>query len=109
MMAAAARKQTLERCEFFEFFETGINLLPSEGAEPIHTEALATEAAHHGAVNHGAAQFVRIDGFVFQIHSRAGERAHEAAGKAIARTRWIEDVVEQISGHHEMLIFMPEN
>src|SRR5580700_4519245 len=109
MIAAAARKHRaperspLERRELFELFETGINLLPSQRAEPIHTEALATEAAHHGAVDHGAAQFARVDIFALEVHSRAGERAHEAARKTVAGAGGIEDVFEQISRHHEVL------
>src|SRR6202012_5420061 len=75
----------------------------------IYAEALAAEAAHDGAVDHGAPKFIRVDIVRLQIDARSGEIAHKPARETVARARWIENVVEQITGHHEMLVRMPEN
>src|ERR1035441_10331117 len=89
-MAAAARKQRivdaafLEGREILELFETGIDLLASQRAEPIDAEAFAAEAAHHRAVDHGAAQLVHVHVPVLYVDSRARQIAHETARETIA-------------------------
>src|SRR5580692_9323613 len=98
-MAAATRKQMLvettflEGREILELFETGIDLLAGQCAEPIDAEAFAAEAAHHRAVDHGAAQLVRIHVLALDVDSRARQIAHETTRETIAGARRIEHIV----------------
>src|SRR5215472_15697958 len=80
--------------ELFKFLEARIDLLASEGAEAVYTEALAAEAAHHGTVDYGAAEFVRVDVFRTQVHTGARQRSHKSAREAVARTGGIEDIFQ---------------
>src|SRR5205823_11477029 len=94
----------LERREFFEFFEAAIDLLSRQRAKTFHAKALATEAAHHRPVNYRAPEFVHVHIMGFEIDARAREIAHESTGETIARASGIENIFEQVAGHHEVFV-----
>jgi hypothetical protein len=75
----------LERSEFFKFLMAGINLLASQRAEPLHTEALVTKAAHHRTIYQGASEFVRAHVFGSQVDSGVlAQASHETNGSGCA-------------------------
>src|SRR5579871_6610246 len=105
--ASGPWKPRSECREFAELFEAGIDLRGFQRAESLHAETFAAEASHDGPVDHGAAQLASADVIAFQIETLLRQIADKAAGKAISRTGLIEDVFEQIAGHHEHRI-VPE-
>ena len=78
--------------------------IASERAETIHAELLATETAHHGAVDDGAAQLGRIEIAVRGRNTPTCQIADEASGKAIAGTGGIEHRLERQRRREEDVI-----
>src|SRR5450759_2492076 len=101
--SAASTIRPLKRGVVLELLITGLDLFTGQGAEPVHAELFAAEAAHHGTVDHGAAQFGKIEIAVRWRDAPAGQISDEAAGEAIARARRVEDVFQQIARDHEVL------
>src|ERR1035437_4534732 len=101
--SAASTMRALKRGVVLELLITGIDFFTGQGAEPVHPEFLATEAAHDGTVNHGAAQFGKIEFSVGGRDAAARQMANETAGEAIARAGRVEDVFQQIARDHEVL------
>ena len=85
-----------------ELLVTRLDFVAGQGAEAVHSELLAAEAAHNRTVDHGAAQFGEIDIAVGGRDAAAGEIADEAAGEAIARAGGVEDIFQQIARRHEV-------
>src|ERR1700684_403289 len=96
MTAEAAMKQSaagtnpaplalrpLERREIFELFKASINFPASQRTESLDAGTLAAEAAHHGPVDHGTPQLVRVHPFVLHVNARARQITHEATGETI--------------------------
>src|SRR5689334_7423919 len=79
-----------------------LDLIAGEGAEAIDPELFAAETAHHGAVDHGAPQFVDIDLSVRSFDAAAREVADEASGEAVAGAGRVEDVFEQVARSHKV-------
>ena len=90
--------------QVFELLIAGLDFFAGQGAEAVHAELLAAEAAHHGTVDHGAAQFGKIEIAVGGRDAAPGQVADEAAGEAIARAGGVEDVFQQIARHHEVVV-----
>src|SRR5260370_32253558 len=94
----------LKRGAVLELLITGLDFFTGQGAEAVHPELLAAEAAHDGTVDDGAPQFGKLEIAVRGRDTLAGQIAEEAAGEAIARAGGIEDVFQQIARHHEVLV-----
>src|SRR5438094_125291 len=105
----ATRKQALERSELPELFEAAIDLTARQRTETVHTELLATVAAHHGPINHRAADLIVIYVAALQIDALPRHVSHESASKAIACASGIEHVLQKITGHHEMPVSAPQH
>src|ERR1035437_5491045 len=101
--SAANTMRALKRGVVFELLIAGLDLFTGQAAETVHPELFAAEAAHHGAVEHGAAQFGKVESAARGRDAPAGQIADEAAGEAIARARRVEDVFQQIARDHEVL------
>src|SRR5579862_2092173 len=95
---------SLKRRELPEFFKAGIDLFARQSAKTLRAEALAAETAHDGAVNNGAADFVRV----FERTVLPGQVTHESAGKTVSGAGWIEHVFQQIARHYEVSVFTPQ-
>src|SRR5271155_1000087 len=74
-----------EMGEVVELLRASLDLFFREAADAVEAEMLDGEATHDGAVDHGAAEGRVVDG------SGSGERAHEAAGKAVAGAGGVAD------------------
>src|SRR5580700_10273015 len=93
----------LERSAVLEFPKARLNLVAGQRAEAVHAEVLATEAAHHRAVNHGAAQLRHVRLAVRRLNPLPSQIAHEAAREGIARARRVENILQQVAWRDEML------
>src|ERR1035438_8542558 len=101
--SAANTRSALKRGVVFELLIAGLDFFTGQGAEAVHPELLAAEAAHDGTVDHGAAQFGKIEIAVGGRDAAAGQITDEAAGEAIARAGGVEDILQQIARDHEVL------
>src|ERR1035437_8960693 len=77
--SAANTMRALKRGVVFELLIAGLDLFAGQGAETVHPELFAAEAAHHGAVDHGAAQFGKVE-----IAARGSVAAAEQNGAVLA-------------------------
>src|SRR5258706_7354952 len=77
-----------------EFLIAGLDFLAGERAETVHAESLATEAAHHGPVDHRSSKLRQIDRAFRRRDAAAGQVADESAGEAISGASWVEDVFQ---------------
>src|SRR5580700_5887213 len=105
--AAAAARSSCARSEAstgFEFVVTIVDLRAGECPEPVHTELLTAETAHHRPVDHGAAQFHDIDPVVLGVDSAARQISDEAAGKAVARAGGVEDFLQEVARRDEVAV-----
>src|SRR5262245_28383909 len=91
----------LELRGVLELLEARVDFGTSQGTEPFHSKLLAAEAAHHRAVDHGAVEVAVVGRRIAQVDIATSEVAHETAGKAVACTGRIEDLVEQVAGRGE--------
>src|ERR1035437_7402472 len=107
--SAANTMRALKRGVVFELLIAGLDLFTGQGAETVHPELFAAEAAHHGAVDHGAAQFGKVEIAARGRDAPAGQIADEPAGEAIACARRVEDVFQQIARDHEVLAAAEQN
>src|ERR1017187_1942217 len=107
--SAANTRSALKRGVVFELLIAGLDFFTGQGAEAVHPELLAAEAAHDGTVDYGAAQIGKIDLAVGRADAVAGQIADETAGEAIARPGGVEDVFQQIARDHEMLALAEQN
>src|SRR5689334_18160458 len=94
----------LKRRAAFEFLVAAIDLRAIQSAETIHPELFAAEAAHHRSVDHRAPQLGHIEVAIARVRTRGSKIADETAGEAVACSGWIEDVLQQVAGHHEVAI-----
>src|ERR1035441_4045300 len=101
--SAASTKRALKRGVVFELLIAGLDFFTGQGAETVHPELFAAEAAHDGTVDHGAAQFGKLEIAVGGRDAAAGQLADDTAGEAIARAGRVEDVFQQIARDHEVL------
>src|ERR1700733_8121568 len=79
-----------------ELLEALVDVFAGERAETIHPEFFAAEAAHHGPIDHGAADLLGAPLAGLEIHALFGQIADEAAGAAVTCARGIENLFEQI-------------
>src|SRR5450759_2113034 len=107
--SAANTMRALKRGVVLELLITGLDLFTGQRAETVHPELFAAETAHHGTVDHGAAQFGKVEIAVGRRDAPAGQIADEAAGEAIARARRVENVFQQIARDHEVLALAEQN
>src|SRR5689334_14136385 len=115
-MAAAERSaratgtsRALKLCAGLELLIARLDFFACEGAEAVHAEALATEAAHDAAVNDGVAQLDEIDLPLLWRDAAAGQVTDEAAGETIARSGGVEDLAEQVARRHEVPATLEED
>src|ERR1035437_206215 len=99
--SAANTIRALKRGVVFELLIAGLDLFTGQGAETVHPELFAAEAAHHGTVDHGAAHFGKVEIAARGRDAPSVQLANEAPGEAIARPGRVEDVFQQIAGDHE--------
>src|ERR1017187_5286776 len=107
--SAPTTARPLKRGVVLELLITGLDLFTGQGAETVHPELLAAEAAHDGTVNHGAPQFGKVEIAVGGRRAAARQVADEPARKAIARPGRVEYVFQQIARHHEVLAAAEQN
>src|ERR1035438_1477142 len=93
--SAASTRSKLKRGVVFELLIAGLDCFTGQGAEAVHPELFAAEAAHDGTVDDGAAQFGKVEIAVGGRDAAAGQIADEAAGETIARARGVEDILQQ--------------
>src|ERR1035438_4655296 len=69
--------------------EAVVDFLARQGLQPLCAEAFDCEGTHHAAVKHGSAKGGRVElGLGRQV-------AEEAAGKAVARASWIDNLFQR--------------
>src|ERR1039457_2749656 len=107
--SAANTRSALKRGVVFELLIAGLDFFTGQGAETVHPELLAAEAAHDGTVNHGAPQFGKVEIAVGGRRAPARQVADEPARKAIARPGGVKYVVQQIARHHEVFAAAEQN
>src|ERR1700722_17148427 len=96
-IASDAALSSVKMRELAEESEALIDLLSRERLRPLRAEALHRKGAHHAAIEHGAFEALHSD------LGLRGEITKEAAGKGIARTRGIHDLIQRqrrgVEGH----------
>src|SRR5260370_39875190 len=95
--------------ELPELAEAPVDLLTRQRAKAVDPELLAAEAAQDRSINDRAPQLLLVDMSLLQIAPLFGQVADEAAGETVAFARRIEDVLQQISGNHEVRIAPEQN
>src|SRR2546425_7772452 len=92
-----------------EFFIARLDFFAGQRAEAIHSEAFATEAAHHAAVDHCVAQLGEIDIALFKRDAAPRQIADESAREAITSAGRVEHLAQQIARCHEVTAAPEEN